>query len=92
MEWGPRICQQEIEKLLDRIGTVEDMLVQARGIMWLDEATDFPDSGWQEKAAAVEQFAASEGFMQAASLEIPYDGLTPEVACAVKLAVGDIHD
>lgn len=76
MEWE----RHEIEKLREKVRKLEYSLWGVQG------------DGWQEKAAAVEQFAASEGFMQAASLEIPYDGLTPEVACAVKLAVGDIHD
>jgi len=81
MEWGPRVCQQEIEKLKIRLDILE--------YSWCV----FPprDDIWQEKAATVEQFAASEGFRQAASLDLCYDDLTPEVACAVKLAVGDIN-
>jgi hypothetical protein len=45
-------------------------------------------AGWQEKAAAVEQFAASEGFSQLVDL----DDMTPEVACAVKMEMGYICD
>ena len=87
MEWGSRICQQQIEKLQVRVHHLECPN------LYPDEHMDAGyNDGWQGKAAAVDQFAASEGFRQAASLDIPYDDLTPEVACAVKLAVGDIND